>query len=128
MRVYVDVDDTLIHWRDADEWEPDERLLAVLRGIIAMDTYQDLAYDNADAKGKVIIWSTGGADYARDMWVQALDRVFPHQRKWNAVTWNDAPTFLDKYPAVPEPGDLFFDDDPLESFASHTVMFPRPKR
>lgn len=106
MRLFVDIDDTLITWKEPasgkfiTEWEPNSLVIA--------EVYRWWR----EAKGDVVFWSTGGADYARQR-VQECP-----------ITISDTWTYESKYPRIPQPGDVFLDDDPLSSYAS-VAIHPR---
>lgn len=108
--LYVDVDETLILWADGagfvTEWEPNPRVFAALRR-------------HAREFEGVIIWSSGGGEYAWKMWHHERLREYREAVERDM----DCPAFgfIAKYPALPSPGDVFIDDDPWPSFAAATI-------
>lgn len=100
-RLFVDVDDTLILWSAgtdfATKFEPNEAVIAFARKW--RDVYPD---------GEIIVWSLGGKDYAGEHRRKLLPFAHRHEAKW---------------PRIPEPGDLFLDDDPLPSYR-HATLHP----
>ena len=110
MRVFVDVDDTLVKWASAtgsvlingaEDWEPNCDVINLVRALKA-ENY------------KVIVWSAGGENYA-NMWAQRLMPLI-----------TDA-TYA-KFPVIPEAGDVFIDDLYLEGGAypwQHLSIHPK---
>ena len=98
--LYVDVDDTLVKWADALEgrlvtdWEPNEAVIEYARAW----------------KGKVVVWSSGGRDYA-EMWSR---RLLPG-------IYDEA---MAKYPAIMVEGDVALDDMPFDVWR-HRAIHPR---
>lgn len=99
--LYVDIDETLIKWDDgagfATKWEPNPCVINYV--------YQ---WWKA-AKGPVVFWSTGGEDYARARVLEC------------PITLSDEWAYESKWPRIPQPGDVFIDDDPLPSFKLATI-------
>lgn len=95
--LYVDVDDTLVKWADAiegrlvTEWEPNAAVIHYAE----------------QWKGDVVVWSSGGEDYAR-MWGQRLLSHVPH-------------TAASKFWLIPSGEDVCLDDMPFDSFKSRTI-------
>lgn len=104
MRVFVDIDDTLIEWHNKAAgsgvfWEPNEAIVDFVAALYR-DGFQ------------VTFWSAGGADYAHGKVKETymrLDRAAPDHE------------ILAKYPVVPQKGFIFIDDDPLDSYKHRTV-------
>lgn len=98
--LYVDVDDTLVKWADALEgrlvtdWEPNEAVIAYAKAWT----------------GKVVVWSSGGSNYA-EMWAR---RLLPE-------TFDEA---LAKYPAIMADGDVALDDMPFDVW-KHRAIHPK---
>ncbi len=96
--LYIDCDDTLVRWRDAEpgkllvtEWEANHDVIA-----------------HAEAwRGRVVVWSSGGQEYAA-MWGQRLLNHVPH-------------TAMCKEPIAMFPGDAAIDDDPLPEWAAYAI-------
>lgn len=106
MRLFVDVDDTLILWPKVEEsrgllvsGDPKANP-AVIRFVERLRAFHQ-------EELTVVIWSLGGADYARKHATPLLR--FDH-------AW-------DKTPIPVERGDLFIDDDPLP-FYRHMTIHP----
>lgn len=101
--LYIDIDDTLIKWHDGPgfvtEWDPNPKVFDAIRR-------------HAHEFDVVIIWSTGGGDYAWKMW---------HHPRLTGMVENLVFGCESKWPRIPGPGDVFIDDDPLSSFASATI-------
>lgn len=106
--LYVDTDDTLITWcpegcqhemhpfgAGANHWRANVDVVAVM----------------AQWQGPIVVWSGGGAAWAEDMATRALAPEL-----LNRIT-----RFEGKWPVLPQSGDLFIDDDPLDTFAPRTV-------
>ena len=100
MRLFVDVDDTLILWSKelkgglyATKYERNEAVARFVR-----------IFRQTHPEGIVIVWSLGGQEYAAK-----------HAREQIPGLYNECRA---KYPAIPVPGDLFIDDDPLPSYRS----------
>lgn len=98
----MDCDDTLVRWLDAVEgrlvtdWEPNEKVVAFVK-----------QWQAEHPEGLIIVWSSGGKDYAR-MWG---DRILP-----------DVPfDYSSKWPVIPGPTDLFIDDMPFDVWKSHSI-------
>lgn len=108
MKLFVDVDDTLIIWNkfltsettvthskgEIVNWRPNYGLIAFIRAW----------------PGDIVIWSLGGSDYARKM----AEKVLPKHILQRCV-------FEDRFPKVPDRAHLFIDDDPFESYESQTI-------
>lgn len=102
-RLFVDVDDTLILWPglgsllDEEDWpKPNFDVIEFVE-----------RWDRANPDGKVIVWSLGGADYARK-WAYTL---LPGH-------YEDA---YDKHPKPHLNGDLYIDDDPPWDFGGPVI-------
>lgn len=99
-RLFVDVDDTLILWKDpepiATEWRPNPDVVAYVKQWHA---------NHPD--GELVVWSSGGRDYAAQFGKRVLPDV-PHvaQSKWMLI---------------PRVGDVCIDDAPWHSFAAATI-------
>jgi hypothetical protein len=93
--LYVDIDDTLVRWKDpiqgrlVSEWEWNDHVIEYMRRW----------------KGRIVVWSSGGVDYA-SMWANRLE-----QKVGLAVSAVEA-----KWPRIPLPDDVFLDDMPMDSF------------
>jgi len=61
--------------------------------------------------GTIIIWSQGGANYAKEMAEKAL----------TPAMLATVSAFEAKWPRLPQSGDVFLDDSPLETFAKMTL-------
>lgn len=102
MILYVDVDDTLVKWHDPvegnliTEWEAN---WPVIRYIFHW------LWENPE--GEVVIWSTGGEEYAQQ-WAQKILPAY----KWEA---------MEKYDRDPQLGDVFIDDDPMPAYAAVNI-------
>jgi hypothetical protein len=104
VRVWVDIDDTLIDWFQKPKglgvfWEPNPAIVDFVASL----------YRQGFA---VNFWSLGGADYAHNVVKEVymrLDREAPEHE------------ILAKFPVVPKEGDIFIDDDPLSSYKHRTV-------
>lgn len=95
MRVFVDVDDTLVRWAPetrgvihpygagADDWEPNCNVVRLLQALKAEGAF-------------ITIWSGGGADWARK-WA---DKLVP----------NLYDVAADKYPRIPMSDEIYIDD------------------
>lgn len=105
--LYVDVDDTLVHWLGhregphpygigAERWEKNEGVFAV-------------ADEWLRSGRRVVVWSGGGAEYA-GLWAQ---RFWPN--------WPTGLEYAAKWPKVPMPDDVFIDDCPMASFARQNI-------
>lgn len=111
-RLFVDVDDTLILWEKGSggttKWEPNHPIIAVVYSAQRQGT-------------DVTFWSLGGEKYVQDRVLEC------------PITLSDRWAYESKWPRIPEPGDLFIDDNPLPSFAAATIhprefveMEPKP--
>ena len=103
MTLFVDVDDTLILWSKETKdgafltkHEPNPAVIHFVR-----------VFREFHPGHEVICWSTGGKDYAAKHAAAHLPGMTDDCR--------------DKYPAIPTPGDVFLDDDPLGSYRSATI-------
>lgn len=85
MRVFIDIDDTLILWDDEDRANPNEDLIEAIN-----------AFAHARPTDLIMVWSGGGIDYAA-MWARTC---IPE------VSWLVVP----KYVTYPEAHDLCIDD------------------
>ncbi len=94
-RLFVDVDDTLIV-RNGRDWCPNRIVGEFVR-----------AWHAANPDGAITVWSMRGPMYAARFGGNLL-RGIPHRA-------------MGKAQIVPEPGDLFIDDNPYPVFASATV-------
>lgn len=98
-RLFIDVDDTLVLWKYTglvDEgYEPNHAVIEFAR-----------RWKEFHPEGRIVVWSTGGKDYAGE-WRQKL---LPFASGWES-----------KYPIHVSPGDLFIDDDPLPWFREATI-------
>lgn len=100
--LYVDVDDTLVKWADAvegrlvTEWERNEDVVVAIKRWRAKWPF-----------GRLVIWSSGGRDYART-WADRLlkDETWEAEAKWAIV---------------PDETKTFIDDAPFACFASRTI-------
>lgn len=106
--LYIDVDDTLIKWcpegcthtvhpfgKRSTHWE-------LNKFVAKLITFWN---------GPIIVWSSGGEDWAREMAELSLpEKLFDKIKRFEAK-WN-------KLPGI---GDLFIDDMPLDSFRSKTI-------
>lgn len=110
MRLFVDVDDTLVRWLGgtdphpygygAEKWEVNEAVLAYIR-----------AWKKENPYGYVVIWSGGGADYA-ETWAQ---RLLP----------GEFGVAVGKQPVFPlQDSDTFIDDSPYRQWA-HLCIDPK---
>ncbi len=105
MKLYVDCDDTLIRWLDplegrlTSEWEPNTAVQEFVR---------NWKLEHPD--GEVIVWSSGGEDYAR-MWGYRLLPDVPH-------------VALSKFNAIVTADDLCIDDMPFEVW-KHRSIHPK---
>ena len=96
MRLFIDVDDTLVRWLDLEgNWEPNEKVIHFAN-----------EWRKFHPQGEIVVWSLGGKDYAG----QWRWRLLPFAHRYEA-----------KWPRIPEPGDIFIDDDPLETYRSATI-------
>jgi hypothetical protein len=103
MRLFVDVDDTLILWsKDAKDgsfvtkYEPNEAVIHFIR-----------TFRQVHPGHEVVVWSTGGADYARKHAEEQLPEMYDR--------------VSDKYNKIPQVGDLFLDDDPLPTYRTACI-------
>lgn len=103
VRLFVDVDDTLILWSKemknglyATKYEPNGDVIHFVR-----------EFRQFHPGHEVIVWSLGGKDYAAKHAADHLPGLHDECRS--------------KYPALPAAGDLFIDDDPLESYRHMTI-------
>ena len=103
MRLFVDVDDTLILWEKVQrddsfltKYEPNQAVIHFVR-----------AFRDFHPGHEVIVWSLGGQDYAAKHAADHLPGLHDECRA--------------KYPAIPAAGDLFIDDDPLPSYRTMTI-------
>lgn len=98
--LYIDCDDTLVRWRDEEpgklvtEWEANHDVI----------NYAERW------RGRVVVWSSGGQEYAA-MWGQRLLNHVPH-------------TAMCKEPVALLAGDVLIDDDPWPEWAAHRVLDP----
>lgn len=95
VRVFVDVDDTLVRWapetrgvihpygKGADDWEPNCDVIHLLRALKAEGA-------------EITVWSGGGEEWA-DYWA---DKLIPN-------LYDNA---MDKYPRIPSQGEVYIDD------------------
>lgn len=104
MKIWIDVDDTLVVWSDergtleapnplgynATQWEWNEQLVRAV----------DAAPDEV-----VAIWSGGGAQYAGTWANRLVAYLGDSARDW---------TVAGKDPSLLQPGDIMVDDQPLE--------------
>lgn len=94
MRLWVDVDDTLIIWpheaEQADTWKWNLDLIEAIRKYVRI-------YPETE----VVIWSGGGVQYASD-WAYKFEEI------WNIPTHT-----LPKYVTQPSDNDIVVDDTPL---------------
>lgn len=103
MRLFVDIDDTLVLWPKVSEERhslvsgPPTPNADVIRFVRVMRKFhQDL---------EVIVWSLGGADYA----AKHAKPLIRFEKAW------------DKTPIPVQRGDLFLDDDPLSCYREFTI-------
>lgn len=96
MKLYVDVDDTLVIWQPhkrtradglymGDEWQRNDELIEAISKYARIRLLQD----------EVIIWSTGGEKYTA-YWAEKLDLDWPT---------------MEKDPRLPQRGDICIDDE-----------------
>lgn len=102
MRLFVDVDDTLILWTLAGKIgytsAPNPPVIAFVE-----------RWGEQHPEGEIVVWSSGGQDYAADWGHKLLKVTFRAEAKWNRI---------------PEPGDVFIDDDPWPTY-SRATLHPR---
>lgn len=108
-RLFVDVDDTLLRWYGGRAPHP------FGAGATGCEPNQDVIdaigrWRHKNPDGMLIIWSGGGADYAKT-WAR---RLLPHER-WSAEAKHN--------PLVDPANDVFIDDAPFEAWA-HAAIAP----
>lgn len=103
MRLFVDIDDTLILWNKAKEdssfltrYSPNPAVIRFVR-----------VFRQFHPGHEVIVWSLGGKDYAEKHAADYLPGMYDECRS--------------KYPHIPSMGDVFLDDDPLPSYRHLTI-------
>lgn len=103
MKLYIDIDDTLVTWLAEDMDTPHPYGYGA-EGWRANEDVRAFAYA---WDGDLVIWSGGGRDYA-ETWAR---RLLP-DLKWTAFA---------KFNAIPGPDDVFIDDMPFEAWAHRSV-------
>lgn len=113
--LYVDVDDTLVHWLGGQEphpygfgaetWEWDEGVVDYIEGWIR------------EQKGPVVIWSGGGADYAAT-WTY---RLFGHLSSKGFLRALFDIGYAGKDGRAADDGDVFIDDSPFAAWADRCI-------
>lgn len=99
--LFVDVDDTLILWSaDAEHGWKCRPNLAVVRFV--------LSWRKANPEGTLVIWSLEGASYARKHGRALLPEL-------------QGVHFAERYARIAQPGDLYLDDDPFDTYRNQTI-------
>lgn len=105
MRLFVDVDETLILWPLGEMGK-----VVIIKDEPPKPNHDVLEFVRRWVKynptGDVIVWSLGGLEYAAG-WKNKLGISF-------AVAWS-------KEPIAVERGDLFIDDDPLPFYRERNI-------
>lgn len=99
--LYVDCDDTLVLWSWGGARAP--HLPAENRRVAEFIR----AWAVAAPERRVTVWSLGGEEWARAV----AERMLPGLPVEIAERW----------PKLPEPGELFIDDDPFPTYAHETI-------
>ena len=100
--LYVDIDDTLVKWKDiiegrlAQDWEVNHDVLKLI----------NLWHENSI--GPITIWSSGGYNYAM-VWA---NRLIPSHIQYAVAS---------KSPLIASPTSVYIDDMPWETFKPNTI-------
>ena len=102
-RLFVDVDDTLILWSKdlrnglyATHYEPNIDVVHFVR-----------VWRQFHPDGEITVWSLGGKDYAEKHASDHLPGLYD--------------VCVAKYPRIPNPGEVYLDDDPLPIYRAATI-------
>jgi len=106
-RLFVDVDDTLIHWLGRLDEESGEECWEVNQHVLDFVQWWPTAFDG----GIVVVWSAGGKEYAK----QWAERVMPEGFAYHTAEKKCFPATRD---------DAFIDNDPWPCFYKGEVAHP----
>jgi hypothetical protein len=107
MTIYVDVDDTLYLWQEK-EWNP-----AIGGFYVEWKWNRGLLEFLTEADDELIIWSSGGYEWANDARI-SLCEEYP-------VVANKIIGVAAKFQIIPGDGDIFIDDEPWACFEHRTI-------